>query len=275
MTVAIRYVVASGVLDGVTDVSESATYSLDPAGDGTILAEVAGDLGIINPVVALRDIQRPINAGGLGNQIVKKSAAVQRGFGVALDDFLVAGGVIRYTAVPAASPSVELADRGTTLRPFTVDVSTGAPEEFIFGCDLGAEEPALVLTGQSLNFLQVAMAPAQALEVLLYLVPVDNPDGYIQFCRAVGPPGPPGIFVQEPIAAEAAVVDTILAAELSSPPFSAASVALYRDRAFLKQGAGFDYELVGPTLQQINWLAGTGTAPALAAPDVLVAMYNA
>lgn len=274
MSVAIRYVAPSAILDGVTDISVISRYSLEA--DGTILAAVPGNIGIINPVAALRQIQRPIAEGGLGNQIVPKSAAVQRGFGQALDDFLVAGGVIRYTNVPGGTPDVELNDRGTNLRAFTVAVATGAAQEFIFGCDQGPSEPALVLTGQSLSLLQIAMAPAEALEVLIYLVPVDDPDGYIEFCRAVGPAGPPGTFVQEPIAAEAVVgVDAILVAQLSVQPFSAASVALYHERTFLKQGAGFDYELVGATNQQINWLAGTGTAPNLGAPDTLVAKYNA
>jgi len=278
MSIAIRFLATNAILDGATEISLVADYSLDPADPGTIIGRIPDgvNIGTINLVAALGRIQRPISEGGLGGQIVKKSAALQRGFGVSLDDYLVAGGVVRYTAAPGGLPNVSLADRGTALRPFTVQVSEGAVEDFIFGCDLGASEPALVLTGQSLLLNQIAMAPAQNLELTLYLVPIDDPEAYVEFCRAVGPQGPPGVFIQEAIAAEAVVgVDLVLAAGLSVQPFDVASVALYRDGVFLKQGVGFDYVLQGATNQDINWLAGTGTAPNLAAIDVLVAKYNA
>jgi len=78
---------------------------------------------------------------------------------------------------------------------------------------------------------------------------------------------------QETIAAEDVTgSDTILSDGLTSAPSAPESVSLYLNGVF--QGQGSDYRLVGATHQQIEWLAGTGTAVDLDTSDVLEVTYS-
>ena len=76
---------------------------------------------------------------------------------------------------------------------------------------------------------------------------------------------------QEVIAAQNITgTDTTLVANLSATPIANANVELTQNGLLQTQGAGADYTVSGTA---ITWLAGSGTATALATTDVLVARY--
>lgn len=293
MSIAIQWRSTMARFDGVTDVSAvpGVRYQLDatPSGDGLIVATLppGTNIGLVNPVDTLRQAQQR-SPEGLG-KIIPRSTALQRGFGVVVDDFLVTLGLLDFTMAPGGLPTVQLQDRGVPLRPYTVE-TTLDPTAFQFRCDASATEPSLVQTGQAVTF-DDGGEPAQTIALTLYLVPIEDPNSYVDICKAaasagppgppgppgpIGPPGPPGTFIQEQITTQnVAFADVTLTDMLSVQPFDVASVALYLNGQFLEQGAGFDYDLSGGTDQAIDWLAGTGTAPNLSAADVLIAKYNA
>ncbi len=293
MTIAIRWQSTAARFDGVTDVSAvpGVRYQRDPADDNTFVAVLppGTNIGVVNPITLFRQLQQqpPVGVG----QVIPRSAALQRGFGVVVDDFLMMLGLASFTAAPAGAPTVDLQERdGTDLVPTYTVEATGDPTVFQWRCEASATEPSLIKTGQQIS-VDDGGEPAQTIELTLYLMPIEDPQNIVDLCKAAasagpagppgppgpaGPPGPPGTFVQETIAAETVnFTDTTLAAMLSMQPFDVASVALYLNGEFLRQGAGFDYDLSGGTDQSIDWLAGTGTAPNLSAGDVLVAKYNA
>lgn len=141
--------------------------------------------------------------------------------------------------------------------------------------------PFLVPQGSMLRLVDFTNPGPSAIKIRLTIQYVDDLITAQQIVCAcatgtAGTTSPPSTFVQESIATENVVgVDATLAAGLTSPPISIASVGLYLNGLLLRQGAGFDYVLSGGTFQNINWLAGTGTAPNLADTDLLIARYNA
>ena len=77
---------------------------------------------------------------------------------------------------------------------------------------------------------------------------------------------------QEEIATQVITgTDTALTATLSATPSSNASVVLYLNGVFQKQGAGEDYTIAGDT---ITWLAATGTAVDMDTTDELFVTYD-
>ena len=65
--------------------------------------------------------------------------------------------------------------------------------------------------------------------------------------------------------------DTVLADNLNFAPVANASVSLYLNGVFQKQGATFDYTISGTA---ITWLASTGTAVDMETTDYLEAVYE-
>lgn len=65
--------------------------------------------------------------------------------------------------------------------------------------------------------------------------------------------------------------DTALTDLLDNAPVSNASVTLFLNGVFQRQGAGADYSISGQT---ITWLAASGTAVDMTTGDVLVAVYS-
>lgn len=65
--------------------------------------------------------------------------------------------------------------------------------------------------------------------------------------------------------------DTALADTLAATPASNASVQVYLNGVFQKQGAGEDYTISGTT---ITWLASTGTAVDMDTADELFVTYE-
>jgi hypothetical protein len=77
---------------------------------------------------------------------------------------------------------------------------------------------------------------------------------------------------QEEIATEdIAGTDTALSAGLSFTPIDNASLLLFLNGVFQRQGAGLDYTVSGTT---ITWLASSGTAVDMATSDILSAVYG-
>ena len=65
--------------------------------------------------------------------------------------------------------------------------------------------------------------------------------------------------------------DTALTDQLDHTPVSDASVSMYMNGIFQKQGSGEDYTISGT---QITWLANSGTAVDMDLTDVLVVKYE-
>jgi hypothetical protein len=65
--------------------------------------------------------------------------------------------------------------------------------------------------------------------------------------------------------------DTVLTDVLNFTPVSNASVMLFLNGAFQRQGVGFDYTISGTA---ITWLAASGTALDMSVADTLIAVYT-
>jgi len=82
-------------------------------------------------------------------------------------------------------------------------------------------------------------------------------------------------ITQEELMTESIVsVDKTLADTLSTAPKDADGVTVYLNGVIQDQGAGLDYQLVGATLQQVRWLAGSGTAVYMETSDTLLVVYE-
>lgn len=91
--------------------------------------------------------------------------------------------------------------------------------------------------------------------------------------NALGSVAGGGAPAQESITTEVITgSDTALSTVLSSTPVSNASVSVYLNGVFQRQGATFDYTISGTA---ITWLASSGTAVDMDTSDILVVTYEA
>ena len=162
-----------------------ANYQLDPAaeGDNSIVCNLPDgtNIGIVNLVAAFQRLQLPPGQG-LGGEIVNKSAALERRFGVQVTDFFLALAQLSLDAVPATPPVVQTRWRGFALQSFTT-MPTPSPARFRVQGDYGPSTPGMILTGQSLSFDDLGEPAAPAITLLLRLVPVVSPREFAVMAR--------------------------------------------------------------------------------------------
>jgi len=181
MSISIRWNSTNANFDGVTDVSAVANYQLDPAGNGDNSIECnlpdGTNIGIVTPVTAFQQI-----ATTLGNEIIGKSASLERRFGVQVNDFLMLLAVLSLDAPPAAPPDVRSFYRGTELGAFTV-MPTGSVTRFRAQPGSSPDQPGLIRSGQALTFDDNGEPVQPAITLLLRLIPIDDPREIAQLAR--------------------------------------------------------------------------------------------
>ena len=162
--------------------SAVAPYVRDPANDGSFVCALppGTPIGRVTPSAVIQAARAT-----LGDLVVPKIDRLQRGFGVAVDDFAL----LQAIAVPGATLPIlfTLAERGTqTLERMVVD-PTVAPADLAFHVREQSQTtaPVIVHSGQGIliDDQEEAPPPLRDIELVLFLEPLDNPRDYAQVAR--------------------------------------------------------------------------------------------